>query len=371
METQVYSTWLEIDLDAIRNNVRAVRSRTNTNVMAVIKANGYGHGALQVARAATEAGATWCGVARMEEALTLRDQGITSELMVLGYTPPALIPDAIAQNIHVAVYDPQMAEAYLPFAKGAAGRLKVHVKVETGMGRLGMVPRKAEEFLAAYHKIPYLDIDGIFTHFAKADEPDEDTTLVQLSRFITLLEDLRRGGLLPKTVHIGNSAAIINFPQAYFDLVRPGIAIYGLNPSPDTPLTDDFRPALAWKARLTSLRTLPAGHGVSYGHKYVTSGDERIGVIPVGYGDGFRRVPGQQALVRGQRVNVVGQVCMDQCMLQLDSIPDAQVGDEVVLLGSQGNHRITADDLAKQWGTINYEVVCGLADRLPRIYLNA
>ena len=150
-----------------------------------------------------------------------------------------------------------------------------------------------------------------------------------------------------------------------------GIAIYGLNPSSDTPLTEDFRPALTWKARLTSLRTLPPGHGVSYGHKYVTSGDERIGVIPVGYGDGFRRVPGQQALVRGQRVNVVGQVCMDQCMLQLDSIPDAQVGDEVVLLGSQGNHQITADDLAKHWGTINYEVVCGLADRLPRIYLNA
>jgi len=371
METQVYSTWLEIDLDAIRNNVRAVERRTNTNVMAVIKANGYGHGALQVAQAATEAGATWCGVARMEEALTLRDQGISSELMVLGYTPPALIPDAIAQNIHVAVYDPQMAEAYLGYAKKSASPLKVHVKVETGMGRLGMVPAKAAEFLKVYHKNENLDIDGIFTHFAKADEPDEETTRVQLSRFIALLEDLRKDGLMPKTVHTGNSAAIINFPQAYFDLVRPGIAIYGLNPSPETPLSEDFRPALTWKARLTSLRTLPPGHGVSYGHKYVTSSEERIGVIPVGYGDGYRRVPGQQVLIRGQRVNVVGQVCMDQCMLQLDAIPDAQVGDEVVLLGSQGSHRITADDLANKWGTINYEVVCGLADRLPRIYLNA
>ena len=371
METQVYSTWLEIDLDAIRNNIRAIRRRTNTEVMAVIKANGYGHGALQVAQAATEAGATWCGVARMEEALALREQGINSEIMVLGYTPPALIPEAIRQGIHVAIYDPQMAEAYLEFAKKSSGQLKVHVKVETGMGRLGMIPQKAAEFLKAYHYNDRLDIDGIFTHFAKADEPDEDTTQQQLSRFVALLRDLQKAGLQPATVHTANSAAIMNFPEAKFDLVRPGIAIYGLTPSPDMPLTDEFRPALTWKARLTSLRTLPPGHGVSYGHRYTTSDNERIGVIPLGYGDGFRRVPGQQALVRGQRVNVVGRVCMDQCMLQLDSVPEAQAGDEVVLLGSQGNHQITADDLAEKWGTINYEVVCGLADRLPRIYLNA
>jgi len=337
----------------------------------VIKANGYGHGALQVAQAATEAGATWCGVARMEEALALREQGINSEIMVLGYTPPALIPEAIRQGIHVAIYDPQMAEAYLEFAKKSSGQLKVHVKVETGMGRLGMIPQKAAEFLKAYHYNDRLDIDGIFTHFAKADEPDEDTTQQQLSRFVALLRDLQKAGLQPATVHTANSAAIMNFPEAKFDLVRPGIAIYGLTPSPDMPLTDEFRPALTWKARLTSLRTLPPGHGVSYGHRYTTSDNERIGVIPLGYGDGFRRVPGQQALVRGQRVNVVGRVCMDQCMLQLDSVPEAQAGDEVVLLGSQGNHQITADDLAEKWGTINYEVVCGLADRLPRIYLNA
>lgn len=371
MDTQVYSTWLEIDLDAIRNNIRAIKRKTQSKVMAVIKANGYGHGALQVARAAIEAGAEWCGVARIEEAITLRDQGITSEIMVLGYTPPALIPEAIRQGIHVAIYDPQMAKAYLDFAHQAPGRLKAHVKVETGMGRLGMVPEKASEFLADYHQNEKLDIDGIFTHFARADEPDLDTTREQLSRFMALLEQLRKQDLLPGMVHTSNSAAIINFPQSYFDMVRPGIALYGLNPSSDSPLTADFRPALTWKARLTSLRVLPAGHGVSYGHQYTTQADERIGVIPVGYGDGYRRVPGQQALVRGKRVNVVGRVCMDQCMLQLDSVPEAQVGDEVVLLGAQGNHRITADDLAETWKTVNYEVVCGLADRLPRIYLNA
>jgi alanine racemase len=172
-------------------------------------------------------------------------------------------------------------------------------------------------------------------------------------------------------VHSANSAAILNYPEAYFDLVRPGIAIYGLNPSGESPLPEAFRPALTWKARLTFLRTLPPGHGVSYGSIYVTQKEERIGVIPVGYGDGFRRVDGQEVLIRGQRVPVVGRVCMDQCMLQLDSVPKATVEDEVVLLGEQGGLSITADDLGKKWGTVNYEVVCGLADRLPRIYLDS
>ena len=193
----------------------------------------------------------------------------------------------------------------------------------------------------------------------------------QLKIFNRLLQELRKSGLCPQLVHTGNSAAMLNVPQAYFDLVRPGIAIYGLNPSPDSPLPDEFQPALTWKARLTSVRVLPPGHGVSYGSVYVTSKDERIGVIPVGYGDGYRRIDGQQALVRGKRVDVVGRVCMDQCMLQLDGVPDAVPGDEVVLLGEQGDEKITADDLAAKWGTINYEVVCGLADRLPRVYYSS
>mgnify|MGYP001033137616 CR=1 FL=1 len=163
---------------------------------------------------------------------------------------------------------------------------------------------------------------------------------------------------------------MINFPQAYFDLVRPGIAVFGLDPSPDTHLPEGFRPALTWKARLTSVRDLPAGHGVSYGSVYVTSHEEQIGVIPVGYGDGFRRLSGQEVLCHGKRVPVVGRVCMDQSMLQLDGVPDASAGDEVVLLGKQGDQEITAGELAALWGTINYEVVCGLADRLPRVYHN-
>jgi alanine racemase len=371
MDTQSYSTWLEIDLDAIRDNIRAISKMTDTEVMAVIKANGYGHGALQVARAATEAGATWCGVARMEEALALRENGITSEIMVLGYAPPVLVPEAIAKDIHVAIYDPGMAQAYAEQAQKVEGRLKAHLKIETGMGRLGMAPDKAADFLAAYQNDEQIDVDGIFTHFARADEPQAGMTEQQLARFTRLLDQLRQAGLCPPMVHSANSAAVLNYPEAHFDMVRPGIAIYGLNPSPESQLPDTFRPALTWKARLTSVRTLPSGHGVSYGSKYVTKADERIGVIPVGYGDGYRRVLCQQVLVQGHKVDVVGRVCMDQCMLQLDGVPDAAAGEEVVLLGRQRDARISADDLAEKYKTINYEVVCGLADRLPRIYLNA
>jgi len=174
--------------------------------------------------------------------------------------------------------------------------------------------------------------------------------------------------LCPEMVHAANSAAVLNYPEAYFDMVRPGIAIFGLDPSPDSKLPNSFHPALTWKARLTSVRTLPPEHGVSYGSIYVTSGEERIGVIPVGYGDGFRRVDGQQVLLHGKFVDVVGRVCMDQCMLQLDEVPEAAPGDEVVLFGEQAGQKITVDDLAARWGTINYEVICGLADRLPRLY---
>ena len=371
MNTQAYSTWLEIDLGAIKNNIQQIKTMTQTQVMAVIKANGYGHGVLEAARAAAEAGATWCGVARMEEALNLRRAGLKTEVMVLGYTPPVLVPEAIEKNIHVAIYDIQMARAYAAQARLVAGKLRAHVKVETGMGRLGMRPEKVPGFLEDIQGAGQIDISGIFTHFARADEPSSGATEKQLAVFHELLQELEARALRPGLVHAANSAAVINFPGAHFDLVRPGIAIYGLDPSPETRLPAGFQPALTWKARLTSLRKLPPGHGVSYGSIYVTSRAEQIGVIPVGYGDGFRRIDGQEVLCQGRRVKVVGRVCMDQSMLQLDSVPEAAPGDEVVLLGKQGQEEITAGELAQRWGTLNYEVVCGLADRLPRVYYEA
>ncbi len=367
MEINTYSTWLEVNLEAIRNNVALIKAKTQTEVMAVIKANGYGHGAIPAAQAAIKGGATWCGVARIEEALALRKAGISSKILVLGYTPPAKIIEAIDQRITVAIIDADLTREYLKYANLNGTMLDAHIKVETGMGRLGMMPESVPGFLREL-KGNNIQVTGIFTHFPMADEVNSDSTIKQLKIFNGLLSDLKTQGLKPAIVHAANSAAVVNFPESWYDLVRPGNAIFGLNPSERTLLNGGICPALTWKARITSVRMTPEGRGISYGSKYITTGEERIGVIPIGYGDGFRRVDHQQVLVHGKRVDIVGRVCMDQCMLQLDSVPDVKVGDEVVLLGKQGEEEITADEIAARWGTINYEVVCGLADRLPRIY---
>lgn len=370
MNSNGYSAWLEIDLEVIRQNVRELMRISQTEVMAVVKANGYGHGAAAVARAAVEAGATWLGVARLEEAIDLRRSGMHCHILVMGYTSPERVTDVINNNICLTIYDRQMGEAYARQAEKLGGILRLHIKVDTGMGRLGISPDTAHEFIEALSRRPKLSIEGIFTHFACADEPIQPTTARQLSMFEDLVRGLREHGVAPRYIHSANSAAIINFPAAHFDLVRPGIALYGFPPSADTPLPAGIHSGLVWKTRLTSVRTFPEGHGISYGHVYHTSNEERIGSIAIGYADGYRRVPGNIALVRGKRVPVVGRVCMDQCMLQLDSVPDAEIGDEVVLLGRQGDEHISAEELAERWATFNYEVICGLSARLPRIYLN-
>jgi len=370
MNLNGYTAWLEIDLGAIKNNVRQIIKLSQKQVMAVIKANGYGHGAEAVARAAVEAGATWCGVARIEEALALRKAGLDCNLLVMGYTAPDCVPQAAQEHISLTIFDPTIARAYASKASSCAEPLHLQVKVDTGMSRQGLFPEDTPEFIHWLRQQPGVQVEGLYTHFARADEPQADTTSQQLQRFIPLVETLRAAGELPPLVHAANSAATLNYPAAHFDLVRPGIAIYGLHPAPPTTLlNDDFLPALTWKTLLTAIKTIPAGAGVSYGHKYYTSRPERIGVIGIGYADGFRRIDGEEVLIHGQRAPVVGRVCMDQCMIQLDHIPDAQIGDEVVLLGSQGNSRITAEEIGARWNTVNYEVVCGLASRLPRMYI--
>jgi alanine racemase len=205
---------------------------------------------------------------------------------------------------------------------------------------------------------------------ARADEPESGATESQLAVFERLLADLDTSGARPPIVHAANSSGALYFPAARFDLVRTGIAIFGIDPSPDAPLPPEFRAALAWKARLSSKKTIPPQHGIGHGHAYITQTDESIGVIPVGYADGFRRVPGNDVLIAGRRVPVVGNVAMDQAMVRLDSVPQAEIGSEVVIIGRQGDEVISAHDIARRWGTISYEVVCGLANRLPRVYLN-
>lgn len=369
VDTSSYSTWLEIDTSAVRSNVRQLMAISERPLMAVVKANSYGHGLVGVARAAVEGGARWCAVARIEEALELRQGGLTCGILVLGYTTPEQVPVAVREHISLNLYSREVLDA-LAAQVPQGQRLRVHVKVDSGMGRLGFYPKDVPAVMRELCADARFEVEGMFTHFARSDEPEVDATHKQLARFIPALEALQAEGTRPPLVHASNSAAILYYPEARFDMVRSGIAVIGMDPSPEAPLpAEGFTRALTWKARLISVRTFPPGTPVSYGTGYTTRGLERIGVLPVGYADGFQRQKPNIVLVRGQVAPVIGRVCMDQCMVQLDGIPEAHVGDEVVLLGQQGSQRITPEEAAERWGTNNYDVVCSLAARLPRLFI--
>ena len=369
MANEYYGTWLEIDLRVLENNFKILSETTSCKVMPIVKANAYGHGLEKVTQRLEKGGAEWFGVARIEEGLLLREAGVKARILVLGYTAPVRVPHAIRNDLTLTVYDHHVAEQYATQAKNVKGILRLHAKIDTGMGRLGVPPLEAMLFLKLINESPHMELEGVFTHFARADEPNEDDTDKQLQKFQAMLKEMELVGIKPSFIHASNSAGSLAYPSARFDLVRAGIVLYGLPPSNEIKLPEAIKPALTWKTRLISLKTLPAGHGVSYGFKYYTKKEERIGVIAVGYADGLRRQPGNKVLVRGKRATVVGNVCMDQCMLQMDNIPDAEIGDEVVLIGRQNEDEITATEIANDWGTINYEVICGLASRMPRVYL--
>lgn len=365
----LYSTWAEVDLDAIENNVQYVCQSTGVQVMAVVKANGYGHGAVPVARAALKGGAAYLAVARIGEAIELRNAGFDCPILLLGHTPPQRIDEAILHRITLTVWNAEQVEAASKLAKKVGSLAHVHLKVDTGMGRLGVQPENVVSLAQYLDRTLGVVFEGIFTHFARADETDKTSVGMQESRFLDVLQELDTHKLRPPVVHAANSAASLTRPSAYFDMVRFGIAMYGLAPSPDCPLPEAFRPALTWKSILSHVKVLPPGRGVSYGHEYVTRADERIGTIPLGYADGFRRIRGNSVLIGGRRVPVIGRVCMDQIMVQLDGVPEAAAGDEVVLIGKQGAEKITAENVAVTWGTINYEVTCAIGARVPRFYV--
>ncbi|MCE5258164.1 MAG: alanine racemase [Chloroflexi bacterium] len=364
-------TWVEIDLEAIAYNVRRIKDIVGAGVavMAVLKADGYGHGAVKVARTALNNGAAWLGVACLGEALALRSAGITAPLLVLGYTPAWQARDAVLNDITVTVFSAQVAEALARAAADLGRTAACHVKVDTGMGRLGLMPEEVLLFMQMLHKLPRLQVDGIFTHMSSADEADPAYTLGQLRLFDGVLEQLQRSALTPPHIHAANSAALLRYPQSRYNLVRPGIALFGLNPSSAAVLPADFKAALSFKSQIAQVKQMPTGSAVSYGRKFTTQRPSRIAVIPVGYADGFRRTPHNwgYVLVRGQRAPIVGAVCMDQTMLDVTDIPQASQGDEVVLIGTQGGEVLSVDQVAQQLGTINYEVVSEILARVPRL----
>ncbi|MGB9672750.1 MAG: alanine racemase [Anaerolineales bacterium] len=365
-----YSTWVEVDLEAIRTNVRNVREMTGAEVMAVVKADGYGHGAMSTAKAALQAGATWLAVARFEEAMELRLAEIDAPILLLGYLPPQKIALSILNHLSMTVWRKDQIERIALIAESLHTPAFVHLKIDSGMSRIGAQPEEVYEIGKFIAEKKYLILEGIFTHFARADEKDPQPTLHQIEIFQDSLNKLEMFRNQNTLIHTSNSAAAISAQYPAFDMVRLGIAMYGLHPSKESPLPATFKAALTWKTVISHVKTLPAGRGISYGHIYTTSKTERIGTLPVGYADGWRRWQGNQVLIHGVRVPVIGRVCMDQCMVQLDTIPDVQVGDEVVLIGYQGEEHLSAEDVANTWGTINYEVVCGIGKRVPRIYFN-
>ncbi len=360
---------VEINLGAIKGNIAHLADQSRKGIMAVVKANAYGHGAVPVSKAALQAGASWLAVSRAEEAFELRHAGIPSPILLFGCPPDESLPKLIDKEISLSVWDLGYVSRVSAVAHRLQKKVHVHLKVDTGMGRLGILPQSAAELAQKFVGMESIDFQGMFTHFACADESDLSSVKSQELNFKRVIDDLQSMGIRPPFIHAANSAATLVRQLDEYDLVRPGIAMYGLHPSTECKLPRIFKPALRWTTVLIQVKTLPLEHGVGYGHIYHTGREERIGIIAAGYADGFRRVTGNQVLIRGKRVPVVGRVSMDLSAVQLDDLPDARVGDEVLIIGSQDGKVITAEEVAERWGTINYEVVCGIGARIPRYYL--
>ena len=372
-------TWVEIDLGAIADNMRRLRRIAGEEVaiVAALKADAYGHGAIKVARTVLSNGADMLGVACLSEAAVLRRADITAPVLVLGYTPAWQARDAVLSQVTTTVFSLDVAEALSRAAVDLKSEVRVHVKVDTGMARLGLLPRQVLPFMREIQDLPGLVVEGIFTHLAIADLPDahgvrdwgREYTLKQLGSFQSVLRELKDNGIEIPYAHAANSAAMLAYPESLFNMVRPGIAIYGLDPSPQVPCPDGFEPALSFKTQIAQVKELGAGSYVSYGCTYLTEGTTRIAVIPVGYADGFRGGPRDwgEVLVKGRRAPLVGRVCMDQSVIDVSEIPDIRQGDEVVLIGQQGGDRITVGEVAQRLGTINYEVVSEILARVPRV----
>ncbi len=365
---QPFATWVEVDLKALKNNLKIIQKETGLPVMAVVKANAYGHGFIPITRAAEQAGVNWFGIARPRMALKMREEGIKSNILVLGYIAPERIEQMICLDVSLTVWTVEHIKLVEKAAANCQKIARVHLLVDSGMGRLGCHPEETSDLAQVIVDTDQIELEGLFSHLARADEADPAPTQKQGLVFQTVIKELADKDLLPEIIHMANSAGTLAHPETHFQLVRPGLIIYGLSPSEEVKLPDGIKPILSWKSVLASIKELPPDHGVSYGHVYVTSKKELIGVIPVGYADGYRRVPGNSVLINGVKAPIIGRVCMDQFMVKLENIPNPQIGDEVVLIGKQGNLEISANDLAQVWQTINYEVTCCIGARVPRIY---
>lgn len=362
--------WAEVDLGALKRNYARIQTYTKAELMPIVKADAYGHGAIPVVRALKAVGAKRFGVALLEEALDIKREFPELELMVIGASPEEHSDTIVRENIIPGIFSFSQAQTLAKSAGEQDKTARVHVKIDTGMGRIGYRPEEWEQILAIA-KLPHLIVEGIYTHFATADHADLTFARKQLERFQEVIRKLERKGLKIPYIHAANSAAILHFPEAHFNLVRPGIILYGFPPSKHVGQDAGLEPVMSWKAKVTHVKTIGAGETVSYGRTFRAAYETRVATIPVGYADGLRRALSNsgEVLVRGQRSTIIGRVCMDQTMLEVTQIPGVQVGDVVTLLGQDGEERIDATEMAEWLRTISYEIVCDISKRVPREYV--
>jgi alanine racemase len=356
-------TVAEIDLEAIRSNVRAVKP-ADAELMAVVKANGYGHRAIPVARAALQGGATWLGVALVEEGLALREAGIDAPILVLTEFPPGSEREAVEARLTPTLYSERALSALAEMSHTEG--VDVHIKVDTGMHRVGIPPDEALG-LAERARAAGLHVDGLWTHFALAEEPGNPTTARQLELFLGVCGALEGRDIRPRYRHAANSGATLAAPETHLDLVRVGAAMYGIAPGAAVPGSPSLRPAMTLRSAVTHSKRVPAGHGISYGHRYRTERETTIATVPIGYADGYLRSLSNEGkvLIGGTRYPVVGTVTMDHLMVDCGDGP-VEVGDDVVLFGRQGDAEIRVEEVAAWAGTIGWEIVCAVSERVPR-----
>jgi len=367
-------TWTEVNLDAIAQNVKNIKKLIGKKkeLMAVVKGNAYGHDILEISSVVLENGATRLAVARLEEAIFLRKAGITVPILVLGLTLKPQAESLVSYDITPTVCEFEMIEKLSESAVQMNKMTKIHLKVDTGMGRIGIFPDDVLRFIKRIKALKKVEIEGIFTHFSVADEKDKFYTEEQFRKFIEILTILEKEGIKIPIKHVGNSATLLDLPHMWLDMVRPGLAIYGLYPSKEVKKTINLIPAQQFKTKIVFIKELPRGESISYGRTYITKRRMRVASLPVGYADGYNRLLSNQGevLVRGQRVPIIGRVCMDQCMIDVTNLTQVEIGDEVVLWGRQGEGMITVEEIAQKIRTINYEIV-HLPDkkRVPKLFI--
>lgn len=362
--------WAEIDLAAIRHNVKALKTLlpNGTKLCAVVKADAYGHGAAQVGPVVLEAGADCLAVAIVDEAVQLREAGIDAPILIMGYTPPDQVADVVAHDFEQTIYTVEQAERLSAAAAASGKSVKVHLKIDTGMGRLGVRPDAAAAFAAAVAALPGIVPYGAFTHFAAADSADKKYTDGQFRLFREALSAIEAAGVSLPCRHAANSAGLLHHPDYCLDMVRAGIALYGLWPSTEIPRPVQLKPAMRLRTRVIMVKTVPRGQAISYGCTYVTPRTSRIATLPIGYADGFSRMLSGKAkvMVEGWRAPLVGTVCMDQCMVDITGIDGVREGSDVLLFGGP---ELPVENIANALGTINYEIVCMIGKRVPRLYV--